>query len=119
MDWALSILQKREPLDVLTKDGKLIRDDFMGSNVPGGKIGNGLLVIQESKTPQENSRKTKGIILVRADDVECLNLRCSTASLTDGENLPHLFIITCQGPECDDPSVIVDVIKQSSKIAIR
>ena len=93
---------KREQLDVLKKDGKLIREAFLESNVPGGQSGNGLLVSQESKTHQENPRKTEEIILVRTEDVECLNFRFSSSSLTEGGNLLHLFILTCQGPECED-----------------
>ena len=95
-------ITKREQLDVLKKDGGLLLGAFSGSNLPGGKNGNGLLVIQESKSLPGKPLKTKEIILVRADGIECLNFRFPTSSLTDGGNLLHLFILTCQGPECED-----------------
>ena len=50
---------KREQLDVPKEDGNLIRVDFLESNVPGGKIENGLIFSQESKTPQKNPQKSK------------------------------------------------------------
>ena len=38
---------------------------------------------------------------MRREDIECLNYRFSTASLTDGESLVHLLNLECQGPECE------------------
>ena len=92
----------REQLDVIKKDGNLLREAFLGSDVPGGQIENGPPVSQESQNPQKNPQKSKEIILVRADDVEWLNCRFPTASLTEGESLLRLFLLTCQGPECED-----------------
>ena len=74
----------------------------MESNLPGGQNGNGLLVIQESKSLPKKPLKTKESILVRADDTDCLNFRFPTSSLTDGGNFLRLFILTFQGPECED-----------------
>ena len=41
---------KKEQLDVLKKDGKLLREAFLGSHVPGGQIESGLLVSRELET---------------------------------------------------------------------
>ena len=54
------------------------------------------------KTPQEIPRKDKEVLLLRADDIECLNFRFSAESLTKGESLLHLFILTCETLGCED-----------------
>ena len=68
----------------------------MGGTVPGGQHESGLLVIQESRMLQGETRKIKEIALFMSDDIERLNFCFATASLTDDESLLHLFKLTCQ-----------------------
>ena len=74
----------------------------MGNVAPGGQLESGLLASQELETPRKIPRKDKEVLLARADDIECLNFRFSTESLTGGESLLRLFILTCETLDCDD-----------------
>ena len=84
------------------KDGKLLRGAFLENVAPGGQPESGLLVSQELKTPQKIPREGQEVLLVRAGDIECMDFRFSTRSLTKDESPPHLFILTCETPDCED-----------------
>ena len=43
----------------------------------------------------------KEIPPIRREDIECLNYRFSTASLTEGESRLHLFKLEYQDPQCE------------------
>ena len=61
-----------------------------------------MLPSQELETPQKIPLGNKEVILVRDGDIECLNLRFYTESLTNHESLLHLFILTCETLGCED-----------------
>ena len=120
MDRDPSILRKREHLDVLKKDGKLLRGAFLWNLAPGGQIESGLLVSQELEPLRKiNGKKKKEIILVRSDDTERLNLRFPTESLTKDESLLNLFYLPVRAQNAKISSVIMDVIKRPTKIVIK
>ena len=101
MGRALSILRKARTTRCSKKDGKLLREAFLGNAAPGGQPESGLLVSQELKTPGKSS-ENKDVLLVRVEDIECLNFRFPTESLTKDESLLLLFILTCENPDCAD-----------------
>ena len=74
----------------------------MANVAPVGQPESGLLASQELKTPQEIPRGDKEVLLVRADDIECLNFRFPTGSLAKDESLIRLFILTCETLGCED-----------------
>ena len=41
------------------------------------------------------------MLLIRREDVECLNFRFATSSLTEGESLLHLFKLEFPDPRCE------------------
>ena len=84
------------------KDGKLFREAFLENVAPVGQLESGLLLSRELKTPQEITRKDKEVLLVRADDTECLNFRFTAESLTKDWSLLRLFILTCETPDFED-----------------
>ena len=84
-------LQKARTTRRPQKDGKLLREAFLGNVAPGGRPEGGHLVSRELKTPQEIPRGNKDVLLVRAGDIECLNFRFPTVSLTKDESLLHLL----------------------------
>ena len=112
---ALSILQKREQLDVLKKDGELLREAFLENVAPGVQPESGMLVIQELKTPQQIPREDKEVLLVISDDIECLNLRFPTGSLTKDGSVLRLFM---RPPPFLGPRMTVGVTVSTPQIEV-
>ena len=56
IDWELSCLGKREQLDVLKKDRKMLRGACVENVAQGGQNGNGLIVSQEPIAPYGKPR---------------------------------------------------------------
>ena len=69
---------------------------------PGGQIESVLPISQEIILPGAKPRKKKETILVRSEEIECLNLRFTTESLTSGESLLHLFALTRGAGNCEE-----------------
>ena len=88
--------------DVLRRGGGLLREHFEETLEPGGQVEIGLPISQELVLPQSQLEKDKGIPLVRAGEIDCLNFRFATESLTKGESILHLFILTCDTMGCEE-----------------
>ena len=58
---------------------------------PGGQNESILPISQEIILPAAKPRKKKEIILVIEEEIECLNFRITTESLTNAESLLHLL----------------------------
>ena len=103
MDRALDLLKIREQTDGLQRSGTLLRESFVGSlKEPDGQIEPDLTISQEIILPVKKEKKNKAVGLVRAEDIECLNFRFTTDSLTEEESLLHMFLLTCGREGCEE-----------------
>ena len=83
--------------------GGLLREAFVEVlDDPDGQIESVLPLSREKILPQPNPQKKKETLLARADEIECLNFRFATESLTNGESLLCLFLLTCDRGDCEE-----------------
>ena len=103
MDWALEMLKIREQSDVLKRNGEALRGSFVESpRVPGGQMEQNLAISQEVILPEKKEKEKKEAFLSRAEDLECLNFRFATDSLTEDKSLLRLFLLTCGREGCHE-----------------
>ena len=69
--------------------------------VTNGQLESGQLESHVLSHPPERLGGGKEIRLIMCEDIGCFNFRFSTASLTEGESLLHLFKLECQDPQCE------------------
>ena len=62
--------------------GELLREAFVEVLEPGGQMDLVLPISQEIILPEAKRKKKKEILLVRSEEIECLNFRFTTESLT-------------------------------------
>ena len=66
--------------------------------VTNGQLERGQIESQVISSHPGMTSCEKETLLIICGDVGCLNYRYSTASLTEGDSLLHLFKLECQGP---------------------
>ena len=79
-----------------------MREAFVEVLDPGRQMDFVLPISQEVILPRTNPKKEKAILLVRAEEIECLNFRFTTESLTSGEIVLRLFVLTRDAPNCEE-----------------
>ena len=65
------------------KDRTIPMGSFLGGNLPGGQKETGLEVRRKYRILPGKHQKTREIILVAPDDIECLNFCFDAVSLTE------------------------------------
>ena len=101
--WAIDVLKLREQTDVARRIGAVLRESSVGSlRETDGQIGPDLTISQELGLPEKQEKKSKEAGVVRAEDSGCLNFRFTTDSLTEGERLFHMILLTCGRGGCEE-----------------